>query len=73
MSFFTDNLKGTAKRLRDAERAVESNEDKAKTIGKDKVEPMKAAHVVIKNQSKVSAVNYLREDSLGVCGRRPQL
>ena len=52
---------------------MEINEDKAKTTGKDKVEPMKAAHVFIKNQSKASAVNYFREDNLGVCGRRPQL
>ena len=71
--FLYGNFKATAKRFRDAEKAVDSNEDKAKTTGTDKMDPTKAAHVVVKDPSEASAVNYLREDSLGVCGRRRQL
>ena len=71
--FLCENFKATAKRFREAERAVDTNDDKAKAKGKGKIDPRRAAHVFVKNRSKASALNYLTEDKLSVFGCRQQL
>ena len=71
--FLYENFKATAKRFREAERAVDTNDDKAKAKGKGKIDPRRAAHVFVKNQSKASALNYPTEDKLSVFGCRQQL